>query len=104
MRDPSKVRKRPDWTLAIEPSCRRPSWLINFPDRDIWGVWRGSHLRGVGITTTEVHRRTPPPLQSISLEIQPSRCSLFPSSAKAVETIIVRETYLVDAFGSGFGC
>ena len=49
-------------------------------------------------------RRTTPPLQSISSETQPSRCSLFPSSAKAVKTIILRELYLVDAFGSGFEC
>ncbi len=76
----------------------------NFPYGDFWEVGAG-HIYEVSVLRPlKYQRRTTPPLQSISLEIQPSRCSLFPSSAKAVETIILREPYLVDAFGSGFGC
>ena len=73
-------------------------------EADFWEVGAG-HIYEVSVLRPlKYQRRTTPPLQSISLEIQPSRCSLFPSSAKAVETIILREPYLVDAFGSGFGC
>ncbi len=87
------------------PTTRRlKAWKSDFPQADFWEVGAG-HIYEVSVLRPlKYQRRTTPPLQSISLEIQPSRCSLFPSSAKAVETIILREPYLVDAFGSGFGC
>ena len=59
------------------------AWKSDFPQADFWEVGAG-HIYEVSVLRPlKYQRRTTPPLQSISLEIQPSRCSLFPSSAKA---------------------